>query len=123
MSKELSFPECNKVGNLIRAECCNYYYGTCCYDRSCIQIDADHLVCVWFRDGVLPSDKKLQARINGEPSEDSDGVFSKGKLCCECGRPYLPNSNRGKYCPACAIRKRKEQKAESASRNKVKPER
>ena len=115
-----TLPERCAANKLIRAECCNFYDGRCCYDRPCKQIGSDHFTCRWFKDCVLPSDKQLQIQITGMPSEDADGM-TIGKLCLECGTPYLPNSNRAKYCPDCARRIRNEQKR--ASRNRVNPER
>ena len=35
------------------------------------------------------------------------------KRCSVCGKPYVPKSNRGKYCPDCAARVHRRQKTES----------
>ena len=35
-----------------------------------------------------------------------------GCACVLCGAPFIPKSNRAKYCPSCAIRTHRRQKAE-----------
>lgn len=95
-----------KVKALIRCRCCN------CVDGNCILLDNGEpcpcpqmltcsLICKWFRRAVLPDSPALQNGI----------VLHKGeKLCTECGRGFIPASNRAKYCPDCAkdVRRRKE---------------
>ena len=59
------------------------------------------LICRWFRDGVLPQDRGLEAALVQRLNE---------KRCAVCGRKLYQTSNRTKYCPACSkrIRRRKE---------------
>ena len=97
----------NKVKMLIRKRCCNCIGGNCIllddgYDPCpCPQRITRSLLCKWFLNAVLPGEKPLYDEI----------VLQKGKkLCAECGRAFIPASNRSKYCPDCAasVRRRKE---------------
>ena len=94
-----------QAASLIRRECC------CCEDGNCIALDdgdactcpqtvSFSLCCKWFRWAVLPLDGTLEAEI----FRDKDL-----KRCAGCGAAFVPNSNRGKYCPGCAgcMKKRK----------------
>lgn len=121
MKNDLTPSERQAINKLIRAECCNYYDGTCLNEYPCKQLDADHIACKWFSECVLPSDKLLCSRLSAsdiEPSADVDGSFSIVKYCTQCGNQYFPNSNRAKYCPECAKSVRRSQKAASASKRK-----
>lgn len=99
-------PQLNKVKTLIRRRCCN------CVDGNCILLDDGEpcpcpqfltcsLICKWFRRAVLPD----------SPAQQNEIILRKGeKPCVECGRGFIPLSNRAKYCPDCAktVRQRKE---------------
>ena len=63
-----------------------------------------------FRAEVLPQDKELETalfhRLNAEK-------------CAVCGALFTPGSNRAKYCPECAPKVHRRQKAECERRRRV----
>lgn len=80
--------------------CCNYDCGNCLLlddgeECVCPQSITYSLVCRWFRVAVLPLDAGLCAALL---------YRADMKKCALCGTPYLPKSNRAKYCPECAVR-------------------
>ena len=94
---------------LIRRECCCYEDGNCMFlddgdTCACPQTASFSVCCKWFRWSVLPQIGTLEAEI----FRDKDL-----KRCSVCGKPYVPKSNRGKYCPDCAARVHRWQKTES----------
>ena len=98
-----------RANALIRWECCNYADGDCiALDDgnacACPQKISCSVCCKWFRWAGLPLDGTLEAEI----FRDKDT-----KRCAICGQAFLPKSNRGKYCPDCAARVHRRQKAES----------
>lgn len=80
--------------------CCNYDCGNCLLlddgeECVCPQSITYSLICKWFRAAVLPLDAGLCAAL-----------LHRGRMrdCAECGKSFLPKSNRAKYCPGCAER-------------------
>ena len=90
-------------------ECCNYCDGNCLLlddgeECVCVQSISYSLLCRWFRAAVLPLDAALYAEI----SKSRDEV----KRCAGCGAVFMPESNRAKYCPECAVRMRRKKEDE-----------
>src|SRR5699024_1741085 len=84
-------------------ECCNYDEGNCLLLDDgepcvCVQSISLSLMCRWFRVAVLPLDGELAAALLYRGSR---------KRCAVCGAAFVPKSNRGKYCPYIAGRKKK----------------
>ena len=52
----------------------------------------------------MPLDKPLEAEMFHD---------SGRKRCAVCGSPFVLKSNRAKYCPDCAVKVHRRQKAES----------
>lgn len=108
MAEMIRFDESqlSKVRSLIRKRCCNFHKGECqaidfeeC--NACPQWFSLSLNCKWFRDAVLPGDSELEAAIyRGDKAT---------RRCIVCKGRFIPGSNRAKYCPACA-KKRRQQK-------------
>ena len=93
-------------------ECCNYDGGNCLLldngdERVCPQGISYSLICKWFRAAVLPQDSSLCAILLHR---------SHAKRCTICGKSFVPNSNRAKYCPDCAITARRKKEAERQRR-------
>ena len=93
-------------------ECCNYDGGNCLLlddgeEHVCPQGLSYSLICKWFRAAVLPQDTSLCADLLH---------CDRAKHCELCGRSFVPNSNRGKYCPTCAITARRKKEAERQRR-------
>ena len=98
-----------RANSLIRRECCSYEGGNCLEQddgdaHTCPQSISFSVCCKWFRWAVLPLDKLLETEIFRD---------SGMKRCAVCGAAFVPRSNRGKYCPDCAARVHRRQKAES----------
>lgn len=110
----------NKASVMIRNECADCYGYCLPLDCKCPQCNSFTVLCRCFRhvilkDGSIPGAKALEAEI------------FKGKTpktCKECGRPFIPKSNRAKYCHDCAERVRRQKKAATMrkQRSKVKTE-
>lgn len=89
-------------------ECCNYEDGNCILLDDgepcvCVLSISYSLLCRWFRIAVLPLDKELEAALMRPGSR---------KRCSVCGTLFSPKSNRGKYCPDCAGRMKKQRARE-----------
>ena len=61
--------------------------------RVCVQSISYSLLCRWFRVAVLPLDESLETALLHQKEQ---------KRCAVCGQPFLPGSNRAKYCKSCA---------------------
>ena len=95
--------------------CCNYDCGNCLLlddgeECVCPQSITYSLICKWFRAAVLPLDGVLYTAL-----------FPQGgmKVCAECQRLFRPGSNRAKYCPVCAAKVHRRQKAVSERRRRA----
>lgn len=90
-------------------------------DRSCDAVSSTYTIhdggvsCEWFMTAVLPMDEYLYKKVCSEIMKTEyapwvDGVGESYtaqpvlKACCLCGKPFLPGSNRAKYCAECANR-------------------
>ena len=98
-----------RANSLIRRACCNCEGGNCIVlddgdACTCPQMISYTVCCKWFRWAVLPLAGTLEAEIY----RDRDL-----KRCAVCGGVFVPKSNRGKYCPDCAVRVHRRQKTES----------
>ena len=96
-------------------ECCNYDGGNCIAlddgeECVCVQSISYSLLCRWFRAAVLPLDGELETAL-----------FHRldAKRCAVCGALFTPGSNRAKYCPECAPKVHRRQKAECERRRRV----
>ena len=92
--------------------CCNYDGGCCLLldngeECICPQSITYSLICKWFRAAVLPLDAGLCAALL---------YRDRMKPCAICGGYFLPNSNRAKYCPECAVAARRKKEAERQRR-------
>lgn len=86
--------------------CCNYDNGNCIMLDDgeacvCVQSISYSLLCRWFRIAVLPLDNSLETAMLYRGSM---------KRCVVCGQPFLPGSNRAKYCKPCAAKTHRKQK-------------
>ena len=106
----LKYQQFRTVRRLVH-ECCNNDDGNCLLlDDCCVQSISRSLICKYFRAAVLPLDRELEAALLHR--EDC-------KRYCQCGAMFLPGSNRAKYCPDCAAKVHRQQKAESARRRRT----
>lgn len=96
-------------------ECCNYDNGNCIAlddgeECICVQSISYSLLCKWFRTAVLPLDK---------PPETALLFREDMKRCAVCGQPFLPGSNRAKYCKPCAAKVHRKQKNASSRKRRL----
>lgn len=83
-----------RVNALVRRECCNYDSGNCILlDCTCPQtITYSHIICKWFKTAVLPLDKELHIELMKPKNTAS---------CAVCGKDFIKQGNRAKYCDTC----------------------
>ena len=94
---------------LIKRSCANYSDGLCLpLDCTCPQSVSYSLLCKYFRNAVLPADRNLTADILG----------GHRKNCVNCGAPFVPNSNRQKYCDQCGKLIHRKQKTRSENKRR-----
>ena len=102
-------PEQSKrAARLIRRCCCNCVDGECLLlDEGdgcvCPQMISQAVCCKWFRYVILKEDPELETEIFGQQDK---------KLCCVCGAPFIPKSNRSKYCAQCGQKMKRIKAAE-----------
>ncbi|MBE7724460.1 MAG: hypothetical protein E7244_08520 [Enterocloster citroniae] len=110
----MSYRQYRRARKLVH-ECCNYDNGNCIAlddgeECICVQSISYSLLCKWFRSAVLPSDKPLETSL----------LFREDmKRCAVCGQPYLPGSNRAKYCKLCAAKVHRKQKNASDRKRRL----
>ncbi|EEG75293.1 cysteine-rich VLP domain-containing protein [[Clostridium] hylemonae] len=110
----MNYPQYRRARKLVR-ECCNYVGGNCIAlddgeECVCIQSISCSLLCKWFQAAVLPLDKGLETAL----------LFREEmKRCAVCSQPFLPGSNRAKYCKSCAAKAHRQQKAASERRRRA----
>lgn len=113
---DLTPKQSRKVNVLIKRLCCNYDNGNCirlddgdpCVCVQCITYS--HIICKWFRIGVLPADKDLYIEL-ARPKNI--------KICIVCGKEYLITGKNSKYCPDCKKIMRNRKQAEYMRNKRV----
>ena len=110
----MNYPQYRRMRKLVH-ECCNYDGGNCVLldngeECVCVQSISYSLLCKWFRYAVLPLDKPLETEL----------LFrDELKRCVICGQPFLPGSNRAKYCKLCAKKVHRRQKTDSDKKRRL----
>ena len=102
-------PEQSKCINaLVRKHCANCVRGNCLLlddgdEHPCSQlISVSRTMCNYLLNCVLPGDKVLFAELFAE----------KTKQCQMCGKRFIATGRNHRFCPDCAKKRRREQKAE-----------
>lgn len=110
MGKALRFSgsQLRQVRTLIRTRCCNYDGGACLlldYPQCniCPQWNSGSLNCKWFRYAVLPNNPALEAVLQN--------AIRPTRRCDVCGTAFVPGSNRARYCPGRAAKRRQSKEA------------
>ena len=109
MSRELTRQEKAAIRSLVKRWCANYDK-----DIGCLPLDCECYMlgkcwtgtyCRYFRSAVLPLDPVLEAALT------AGGPALETRLCPVCGRAFLPDGRRQRYCsPVCAGAALREQK-------------
>lgn len=108
---------------LARKECANYSDG-CCLPEECLchvinpaykTIHDGAVDCDCFLSAVLPLQPELNTTVWHEVLRDADQAGDGWKECVLCHKPFIPGSNRQRYCADCgktakAIRVREKQR-------------
>ena len=99
------------VKKMTRAACANNDCGNCLLLDDgetcvCVQSISYSLLCRYFREAVLPANREFCAEVMKDRSIEL-------KRCALCKSTFAAGSNRAKYCPDCAAKIRRRQKAES----------
>ena len=73
---------------------------------------------------ILPVTVHLNIRLplallQPEPADAPTGPEPEAHACQGCGALFTPGSNRAKYCPECAPKVHRRQKAECERRRRV----
>ncbi len=113
-----------QVRQLARKECANCADGLCLpEDGRChvvlpayARIHDGAIGCDWFLAAVAPLQLELDAAIRHEILRDESETGEGWKECVRCRQPFLPASNRQKYCPACSEAVKRERSREKQRR-------
>ena len=94
---------------LAQRECANYANGSCLLDECpCYAVNPAYrtihdgaISCDYFLKAVQPSDQELSTAVWHEIFRE-EGAASEGwKVCIRCQKPFIPASNRQRYCASC----------------------
>ena len=94
---------------LTQKECANYADGFCLpVDRPCHVLNPAYktihdgaIVCDYFLLAVLPLDAELNTAVWHEIYRGEDQAGEGWKECVRCHKPFIPGSNRQRYCVSC----------------------
>ena len=97
------------VKQLAQKECANYTNGFCVYeDRPCHVLNAAYKTihdgavdCDYFLLAVLPLDLELNKAVWHEIYREEGQAGEGWKDCVRCHKPFIPASNRQRYCASC----------------------
>lgn len=97
------------VKRLAQKECANYADGICLpADRPCHVLNAAYksihdgaIACDYFLLAVLPLDTELNTAVWHEIYRGEDQAGEGWKECIRCHKPFIPGSNRQRYCVSC----------------------
>lgn len=69
--------------------------------------------CDYFLEAVLPANENLHTRVWAEIRRALDEpVDEPTKACVKCGKAFIPNGNRQKYCSVCGAEAEKQKRRE-----------
>ena len=97
------------VKRLAQKECANYADGFCLSaDCSCHVLNPAYktihdgaVACDYFLLAVLPLDAELNTAVWHEIYRGEDQAGERWKECVRCHKPFIPGSNRQRYCASC----------------------
>ena len=111
----MDYQQYRKMRRLVH-KCCNYDDGFCIVLDDgekcvCVQSISYSMICKWFRAAVLSMGKELEAALFPHLGT---------KQCAECGKRFLPGSNRAKYCPDCTVTMKRQNAAKRKQQQRSK---
>ena len=94
------------IRQLAQKECANYDNGCCLpEDRPCHVISPAYksihdgaVGCDYFLEAVLPLQPELNTAVWYELLREEDQAGEGWKECVRCHKPFIPGSNRQRYC-------------------------
>lgn len=97
------------VKRLAQKECVNYADGFCLLaDCPCHVLNPAYktihdgaIACDYFLLAVLPLDAELNTAVWHEIYRGEDQAGEGWKECVRCLKPFIPGSNRQRYCASC----------------------
>ena len=98
------------VKRLAQKECANYADGFCLpADCPCHVLNPAYktihdgaVACDYFLLAVLPLEKELNTAVWHEIYRGEDKAGEGWKECVRCHKPFIPGSNRQRYCASCS---------------------
>ena len=83
-------------------ECTNNREGFCLpQDVPCFAYVSGAGVCTYFLNAVLPGNEVLENDVRQALATDEHAESRQTRNCAMCGEPFLPTSNRQRFCTAC----------------------
>ena len=97
------------IRQLAQKECANYDNGSCLpKDRPCHVINPAYKTihdgavnCDYFLRAVLPLQPELNTAVWHELLSEEEEAGEGWKECVRCHKPFIPGSNRQRYCADC----------------------
>ena len=97
------------IKQLAQKECANYFDGICLpADKPCHVLNPAYQTihdgavgCDYFLSAVLPLQPELDTAVWHEILREEDQVGESWKECTRCHKPFIPGSNRQRYCTNC----------------------
>ena len=97
------------VKRLAQKECANYADGLCLLaDCPCHVLNPAYktihdgaIACDYFLQAIQPLDAELNAAVWHEIYRREDQASEGWKECVRCHKPFIPGSNRQRYCASC----------------------
>ena len=111
---------------LAQKECANYANGTCLpEDHPCNVINPAYktiydgaLDCDYFLSAVLPLQPELNTAVWHELLREEDQAGEGWKECARCHKPFIPGSNRQRYCTDCGTAAKQARNREKQRRHR-----
>lgn len=119
------------VKQLARNECANYFNGSCLLeDRPCHVINPAYQTihdgavdCDYFLSAVLPLQPELNTAVWHEIFREEGQAGEGWKECTRCHKPFIPGSNRQRYCANCGIAAKQARSREKQRRYRARQKR
>ena len=94
---------------LAQSECANYSNGSCLLDECpCYAVNPAYgtihdgaISCDYFLKAVQPVDQELNTAVWHEIFREEGSAGEGWKACVRCHKPFVPDSNRQRYCASC----------------------
>ena len=119
------------IKQLARNECANYFNGYCLpEDRPCHVVNPAYQTihdgavdCDYFLSAVLPLQPELNTAVWHEIFREEGQAGEGWKECTRCHKPFIPGSNRQRYCANCGIAAKQARSREKQRRYRARQKR